>query len=103
MNNIQNSKKEVPLGFALNEKDYLTCLLSTLKEMEKNYALILTESSNETLYNELKTTFDSICTLQRKVYEQSFQYGWYTLECASYEQISQKLNTLSQEYQDLNS
>ena len=51
-NQISNPKVEVPTGKTLNDKDYLNCLLSSLKEMTKNYAIALTEASNEALYNE---------------------------------------------------
>ena len=100
-NTIQNPQMEVSKGMKLNQKDYLTCLLTTLKELQKGYSLILTEISNENLYNQLKTTFDSISTIQRKVYEQSFRYGWYIVERASQEQIDAKLNMLSKEFQEL--
>ena len=39
---ICNVKVEVPEGISLNDKDYLNSLLSTLKEMEKNYVLAMT-------------------------------------------------------------
>ena len=51
-NQISNPKVDVPTGKTLNDKDYLNCLLSSLKEMTKNYAIALTEASNETLYND---------------------------------------------------
>ena len=35
-NKITNPKTEVPIGIEMNEKDYLTCLLGILKELEKN-------------------------------------------------------------------
>ena len=34
---VCNTKKEVPTGISLNEKDYITELLTTLKDMVKNY------------------------------------------------------------------
>ena len=56
MNNsqIKNPKMQVAKGTALNEKDYITTLLSNLKELTKNYATALTEASNEVLYQEYK-------------------------------------------------
>ena len=49
-NKITNPKTEVPKGMALNDKDYLNMTLSLLKDMEKNYAISLTEASNENLF-----------------------------------------------------
>ena len=101
-NKISNPKTEVSKGMKLNDKDYITCLILTLKCMEKNYAIALTEASNESLYQKFYQTFEKISQLQRKVYEIMFQKGWYSLEKAENTKISQKLNMLSQELTDLN-
>lgn len=101
-NQISNPKKEVPRGIALNDKDYITHLLTCLKDMEKNYTIALTEASNETLYQKYYNMFSQIATLQRDVYELMFSFGWYQLEQAPTNKISQKHQILAQEYQDLN-
>lgn len=100
-NKISNPKKETPTGINMNEKDYITCLLTILKDIEKNYCIAMTEASNETLYNSYKNTFDTIASLQRKTYELMFQNGWYSLEQAENTKIQEKYQMLSQEYQDL--
>lgn len=89
-NKICNTKKEVPTGTTLNDKDYLTHLLSMLKDYEKNMAVVLTEASNEKLYKEFLVMFDTIAEFQRDAYELMFKYGWYTLEAAS----NSKIDTL---------
>lgn len=101
-NQISNPKKEVPTGINLNEKDYLTSLLTCLKEMEKNYVVVMTETSNENLYQQYKHIFDELSLLQRETYELMFRKGWYILEQAKSNKISNKHQTLLQEYQDLN-
>ena len=105
MNNNQvcNPKVEVPTGMALNDKDYISSLLSTLKQLVKDYAVILTEVSNETLYSEYKEMFDTYSSLQREVYELMFRKGWYVLEKSDASKISNKYQTLNQEFMDLNS
>ena len=100
-NKISNPKTEVPTGKSLNDKDYLNCLLTTLKEMVKNYSTVLTEASNENLYNNYKEMFDSYSKLQREVYELMFRKGWYTLEKAENQKISNKIQMLKQEINDL--
>ena len=100
-NKISNPKTEVPTGKALNDKDYINCLLSSLKEMVKNYAITLTESSNEILYDSYKMMFDNYVSLQREVYELMFRKGWYSLEKAEMQKISSKVQMLSQEIADL--
>ena len=102
-NQISNPKVEVPTGMALNDKDYLDSLLSTLKQFVKNYAVILTEVSNETLYSEYKEMFDTYSSLQREAYEIMFRKGWYVLEKCDANKISNKYQTLNQEFMDLNS
>lgn len=100
-NQISNPKVSVPNGTNLNDKDYMNCLLSSLKEMVKNYAIALTEASNENLYNEYKTMFDNYSILQREVYEAMFRRGWYSLEKAEGQKISNKYQMLNQELMDL--
>ncbi len=101
-NQICNPKVEVPTGLNLNDKDYINSLLSTLKEMTKNYAVALTEASNENLYHEYKNMFDAYSLLQRDVYELMFRKGWYSLEEADSNKVSSKCQILSQEFTDLN-
>lgn len=104
MNNNQvcNPKTEVPSGLALNDKDYLSDLLSCLKEMEKNYVVAMTEASNEDLYNKIHNMFLDFANLQRETYELMFRNGWYSLEKAESNKIQQKYQMLSKELQDLN-
>lgn len=101
-NQISNPKTEVPKGKSINDKDYMNSLLSCLKEMVKNYATVLTEVSNETLYNQYKAMFDEYSSLQREVYELMFRKGWYTLEKVEQQKLDNKYQTLNQEFMDLN-
>ena len=105
MNNkeVSNPKTEVPTGMELNDKDYIGCLLSNLKCMEKNYTVSLTEASNEILYQQYFETFQRISNMQREVYEFMFRNGWYKLEKAEENKINKKLDMLNQEKADLNS
>lgn len=100
-NSISNPKTEVPKGTNLNDKDYMNSLLGTLKEMVKNYAVTLTEASNENLYNEFKAMFDEYSNLQREVYETMFRKGWYTLEKSEQQKLDNKYQTLNQEFINL--
>ena len=100
-NKISNPKTNVPKGKSLNDKDYMNSLLSSLKEMVKNYAVVLTEASNETLYKQYKELFDEYADLQREVFETMFKKGWYSLEVAETQKISNKHQMLKQELTDL--
>ena len=101
-NTIANPKTEVAKGIDLNDKDYMTSILTCLKELTKNYAVALTEASNEELYQKYFEIFTSISRLQREVYEVMFKKGWYTLEQAQELKIKNAYETLNQEYQNLN-
>ena len=101
-NQIKNDKVNVPTGIALNDKDYINSLLSTLKELNKNYVLALTEASNEVLFNEYKNMFEQFNLLQREVFELMFKKGWYVLSKAENEKIIQKYDCLNKEFNDLN-
>lgn len=100
-NKISNPKVEVPKGVSINDKDYMNSLLSCLKEMVKNYAIALTEASNENLYNQYKEMFDTYSNLQREVFEVMFRKGWYVLEQAEEQKINSKYQMLNQEFLDL--
>ena len=100
-NEISNPKTEISTGIEFNDKDYMNALLSTLKEMVKGYATVLTEVSNENLYNQYKEMFDEYAALQREVFETMFRKGWYALEAAQAQKINTKYQTLKQEYTDL--
>lgn len=102
-NQISNPKTEVPKGTNLNDKDYSNELLSCLKDMEKNLTVAKTEASNKTLYNEYKQMCEEISSLQRRTYELMFRNGWYILEEAPVEKITQKHQMLTTELQDLSS
>ena len=101
-NTIANPKTEVAKGIDLNDKDYMTSILTCLKELTKNSAVVLTEASNEELYQKYFDVFASISRLQREVYEVMFKKGWYTLEQAEQLKIKNAYDTLNQEYQNLN-
>lgn len=100
-NKVKNVKVEVPSGVSMNDKDYMNSILSCLKEMVKNYAVSLTEASNEELYNKYKEVFLRYSELQREVYEVMFKKGWYVLEKAEDIKINEKYQTLIQEFNSL--
>lgn len=101
MSKISNPKVEVPTSCELNEKDYCTCLLSTLKEMSKGYSLAMTEASNDYLYQIYRDIFLDISALQRKVYNLMFQNGWYILESVTQTKLDEKCKMLGNEYDGL--
>ena len=102
MNNstIKNKMVTVPKGIKLNDEDYLNSVLSSFKEMSKNYNIVLTEASNEALYKTLKKQYDAITNMQRSLFELMFEYGWYSLEKAPKTTLDSKYNTLNTQLKD---
>lgn len=100
-NKITNPEVEVPKSSNLNDKDYLNILLTSLKELSKNYTISMTEASNEYLFAKYNKTFEKIINLQRETFELMFKKGWYPLEKAENNKIIEKYTTLNKEYQDL--
>ena len=100
-NKISNQKTEVPNTPEMNDKDYITSMLEIEKAMVKDYAVALTEASNEDLYNDYYDLFDEVSETQREIYNLMFQKGWYSIETAQDTKITQKLNMLEQELPQL--
>ena len=69
--------------------------------MEKNYVIAMTEASNEWLYSIYKDSFIEIADMQRELYLLMFRKGWYALEMAEENKISEKLTNLREEAQQL--
>lgn len=103
MNNqmVQNPKAEVLETPAMNDENYLNCILEVEKNMVQNLSIALNEASNETLYQELKVMFDETSAMQRKIYELAFCLGWYPLEKAETQKLTQKQNQLQQKLNQL--
>lgn len=100
-NKISNPKTEVPETKEMNDKDYITTVLTIEKAMVKDYAVALTEASNNDLYEDYCDMFNDVSDLQREIYNLMFKKGWYCLEQSDQNKITQKLNMIGQEFQQL--
>lgn len=100
-NTISNTKTEVPSSIEMNDENYLNNLLECEKNLSNNYSIALNELSNEFLYQEIYPMFVNIQNLQRSIFELAFQKGWYKLEKAETLKITQKINELEKQTQEL--
>ena len=100
-NMIQNKETEVTKTKEMNDRDYMNAMLETEKNMSVNMTIALNEASNEKLYEELFDIFKDIKQSQRNLYECMFKNGWYSLEKAEEQKITQTYNKLEQKYQEL--
>ena len=100
-NMIQNKETEISKTKEMNDRDYINAILDTEKNMSVNMTIALNEASNEKLYNELFEIFKDIKQSQRTLYECMFKNGWYSLEKAEEQKITQTYNKLEQKYLEL--
>ena len=77
-----------------NDKDILNNILSNIKCLAKNYAILLTEVSNSYEYDLLKNDYLQISDMQRQTFELAFQNGWYELTTASKTSIEEAKTNL---------
>lgn len=101
-NTVQNPKTEVEQSTDMNDKDILNDILATEKSLCSNYMTALSEISNDSLYKDLEPILKGTEDAQRKLFNLLFKKGWYTLEKADTNKISQKYQeytTMAQELQ----
>lgn len=71
------------------DQEILGIILELEKNMVKNYATALTEASNDKLTNEFLTSLTDISDVQRQVYNYMSKQGWYQIEEAKENKITQ--------------
>ena len=98
---INNKEVKCPSSCKLNDKDYMTLLLTTLKDQQKNYCVALTEASNEYLFNMFDKHINNIIKMQRDTYQLMFQNGWYKLETSEKKKIKDTLQNLTKDFDSL--
>lgn len=101
-NKVNNPKTEVDESILMNEKDCLTDMLETEKNMRTNISIALNEASNENLYNEIYTTYEEVGDVQRQLFELMFKKGWYCLEKADNNKIKTSYNKCLNSIENLN-
>ncbi|MBO5182809.1 MAG: spore coat protein [Bacilli bacterium] len=94
-NKVQNPKTEVPATIEMNDENYLNDMLETEKNMSVNMTIALNEASNEVLFGKIYEMFLEIKKSQRNLFELAFKNGWYCLEKAEQNKISEEYNKLS--------
>ncbi|WP_419882138.1 spore coat protein [Peribacillus sp. B-H-3] len=88
-NKIQNPETSVSKTTQMNDRDFLNDMLSTEKYFNSSYSIALNEASHSGLYNELLNISTETKDMQRTLYNLMFEMGWYSLEKAEPQKISQ--------------
>lgn len=81
----------------MEDKNFLTDILESEKNLCVNMATALNEASNETLYKRLFGMFQSISESAKVLFNIAYNNGWYTLEEAKETKINQELTKLQDE------
>ena len=100
-NKIQNPKTQVEETIEMNDENYLNDMLETEKNMSVNMTYALNEASNENLFDEIYETFNMVKESQRTLFELAFKKGWYCLEKAEENKISEEYNKLTKSIEQL--
>ncbi|WP_019243833.1 MULTISPECIES: spore coat protein [Bacillus] len=88
-NKIQNPKTPVPETPQMNDRDFINDLLATEKHITNSYSTAMHEASHKGLYNDIFTAFTESSHLQRDIYDLMFKKGWYGIQQADAQGISQ--------------
>lgn len=86
---VQNPETPIEKNPNLNDRDIINDFLATEKYMTDGYSTALNEASNQALYENILQLFTETQNQQRKLYNLMFKNGWYTLDQADQQQISQ--------------
>ena len=100
-NKIQNPKTQVEDTIEMNDENYLNDMLETEKNMSVNMTYALNEASNENLFDEIYEMFNMVKESQRTLFELAFKKGWYCLEKAEENKISEEYNKLTKSIEQL--
>lgn len=77
------------------EQDNIMILLELEKNIVKNYSTAITEASNDNLTSEITKLFSDSKQAQRELFNYSLSKGWYQLEQAPQDKISQEQQKLA--------
>lgn len=99
-NKVCCEETEVEKTKNMNDRDYLVDILASEKDVTKNMCVALTEASNSKLHDALYDIFTTVEEIQAETYEMAWNYGWYKLEEAEANKVSQKVKELTQKLDD---
>lgn len=85
----------------MNEKELMTDLLASEKQVISAYSTGITETSCENLRNVLVTNFKGVQDVQFKVFDAMKQKGWYTTKDAQDNEVMLLKNQAAQMMNEL--
>ncbi|HPE15204.1 MAG TPA: spore coat protein [Bacilli bacterium] len=100
-NKISNPMTVISQTIELNDRDILTSLLLSEKKISDGLSTMLSEASNEKLYDQIFDMFNGTKETVRELYTIMFQNGWYSLECASNKNLKDKTADMENKISEL--
>lgn len=92
---IQNPEMPINKTPQMNDRDFLNDMLATEKYLGVAYSVALNEASHEKLFNELLTISQETNRCQHDLYNVMFRKGFYSLEAAPSQKLSQSYQQFS--------
>lgn len=101
-NKLENPKTPVEEGMDYNYCDFVSIAMTIEKNMSNNYSIAIDEASNMDLYDDYFEMFNEIKDNARRLYEYSFDNGWYSLTVEDSNEINTKLQEMESKMKALN-
>ena len=92
---IQNPEMQIEKTPQMNDRDFLNDMLATEKYMGVAYSIALHEASHEQWFDELAMIAQETNRCQHDLYNLMFQKGFYSLEAAPQQKLSQSYQQYS--------
>ncbi|MGG4264586.1 spore coat protein [Peribacillus simplex] len=94
-NKIQNPESPVAKTPQMNDRDFINDMLTTQKYFSNSYSVALNEMSNQALFQDIFSVSKENQEMQRELYNLMFEKGWYGLEKAQAQSLSQSYQQFS--------
>jgi len=92
---VQNPSAPIPKTPQMNERDFLNDILTTEKYFGSSYGVAINEMSHQSLFQDISNIANESQLMQRELYNLMFQKGWYGLEKAQLEDLTQSYQQFS--------
>ncbi|PJN88498.1 spore coat protein [Bacillus sp. mrc49] len=94
-NKVQNPETPVAKTPQMNDRDFINDMLTTEKYFCNSLSVSLHEMSNQILFQDIFSISKENQEMQRELYNIMFEKGWYGLEKAQPDSLSQSYQQFS--------
>lgn len=94
-NKVQNPESPIAKTPEMNDRDFVNDMLATEKYFCNSFSVALHEMSNQVLFQDIFSISKENQEMQRELYNLMFEKGWYSLEKAQTDSLSQSYQQFS--------